>query len=469
MMSAPFIWIILPFLVSIALVFARKNYQMAALIQTVFCLLLVFLLLVVHFGEFDSAQGLSINLESTFNFLGRSFEFNNSDKFIIGIFYTVLAAWSGTLLINNKQSKIIPLGLTLTSLLLAANAVEPFLYSALLIEVAVIIGSMIAVDLNTGKSKGIIRALIFFTLGVPFILLAGWYLAGGETSPVNDTQLIQATVLLGFGFVFWLGIFPFHSWIPLIAEESEIPDGLYILAILPFAIFIILLKYLNGFVWLRDYDLVYQALLLFGLVMTFTGAIWATFQTQVKKLIGYLTITYSGLLLIALGLNSNQGFQNFAELLLPRFVSLFLLMAAFLVIEKKNEIENTSDLESLFYRFPIASLAILIALFSITGMPLTVGFLPVQSLYQETAKNSTVITGLIIGSNALLSISFLRIFMVIMQPLADEFDSVSILDDIKENKFLAAVLVVTVLAGLIPNMIFPSFNQILKSFEFLVR
>ena len=465
-MSAPFIWIIVPFFISVALLFLRKNYQIAALAQTVICILLVLILLVVHFGE---TQTLSINLNGTFNLLGRTLEFKNSDKFVIGIFYAILAAWSAALLIQNKHSKIIPLGLSLTSLLLAAIAVEPFLYSALLIEVTVIIGSMIVVDLQTGKSKGIIRALIFFTLGMPFILLAGWYLAGGETSPVNDTQLVQATVLLGFGFVFWLGIFPFHSWIPLVAEESDVADGLYLLAILPFAIFIILLKYLNGFVWLRDFALVYQALLLIGLAMTFTGAIWASFQTNIKKLSGYLVITFSGFLLIALGLNTNQGFQIFSELLLPRFLCIYLLMISVLAVEKGEAIRKINDLNSLFYRFPIASLGLLIALFSITGMPLTVGFLPVQSLYQEAARNSTVITGLIIASIALLSISFLRIFVVIMQPLADEFDTVSILDNLKENKFLTVVIVIVLLAGLIPNIFFPSFNQILNSFEFLVR
>lgn len=468
-MSAPLIWIIIPLFVSFVLVFIRRNFQMTALIQTVYCIILVFLLLVTHIGEVGSSQSISINLNPAFNILGRSLELSNSDKFIIGIFYVILAAWSAALLIYNKYSKIVPLGLTLTSLLLAAIAVEPFLYSALIVEVAVIISSIVAVDLNTGKSKGIIRSLIFFTLGMPFILLAGWYLAGGETSPVNDIQLVQATVLLGFGFVFWLGVFPFHSWIPLIAEESEIQDSIYILAILPFAILVILLKYLNGFVWLRDYELVYQALLLFGLVMVLAGAIWATFQTRLKKMVGYLVITFSGMILIALGLNSNQGFLIFSELLLPRFLSLYLLMISLLMVEKKAGIEEISNLRSLFHKLPIASLGILIALFSITGMPLTVGFLPIQSLYQATSIKSITITGLLIGSNAILSIAFFRIFMVIMQPLEDEFDSVSILEDLRVNKYLASVIIITLLAGLIPNILFPSFSQIMGSFEFLVK
>lgn len=468
-MSGPFIWIIVPLFLSVALLFFRKNYQITALAQTAICVVLVLLLFVVQFGEVDTGRSFTINLSGTTNLLGRTLQFQNTDKFMIGIFYFVLAAWSAFLLVQNKHSKVIPLGFAMTGLLLAAIAVEPFQYSALLVELAVIISSMIVVDVRTGKSKGIIRGLIFYTLGMPFILLAGWYLAGGETSPVNDTQLVQATVLLAFGFVFWLGIFPFHSWIPLVAEESEVADGLYVLAVLPYAIFIILLKYLNGFVWLRDYGLVYQALLLIGLVMTFSGAVWATFQTRIKKLVGYLVITYSGFMLVALGLNSSQGFQIFTELLFPRFLNLFLLVMAFLTIEKKTRIVQIRDLASLFYRYPTAALAILTAIFSTVGMPLTVGFLPIQSLYQAAARYSTVVAALVVGSNALLSVSFLRIFMVIMQPLEDEFEPVSILDDLKENIFLAAVLVVVVLASLIPNIFFPGFNQILSSFEFLAR
>jgi len=468
-MSAPIIWIILPLLVSVVLLVIRKNYALATLIQLAFCVLLVFFLFITRIEELGTTPMMAIIIQPVFNFLGRSFILGESEKFIIGLFYAALAAWTLILFIKNKKSKIFPLGLTLTSLLLAAMAVEPFLYSGLLIEVAVIISILIAFDVESGKSKGIIRALIFFTLGMPFILLAGWYLAGGETSPVNDEQLIQATLLLGLGFVFWMGVLPFHSWIPLIAEESEIPDGIYILTVLPFTIIIILLKYLNGFVWLRDYSLVYQALMLLGAVMVLSGSIWSVFQTRIKKMIGYLTIFFSGYILIAVGLNSSQGYLIFSEMLLPRFLSLYLLMASMLTISDQHRLGDISDLRSLFYEYPFCSSGLLISLFTMIGMPLTVGFLPMQSLYQATSRSHFPILIIMITSVALLTIALLRLFMVIMHPVEDEYDVLARKESLVEKILISAMIGLNLISGLLPKILFPGFAQILKSFELLVK
>jgi hypothetical protein len=178
-MSAPFIWIVLPMAVSLLLLVLRKNYALVNLIQVMFCLLMVFFTFITRIEERGSAPLIAIYLQPSWVVLGRSFVLNESQKFIIGLFYTVLAAWSLILFIKNSRSKIVPLGLALTSLLLAAMAVEPFLYSALIVEVAMLIGILIAFSVDTGKSKGIVRVLIFYTMGMAFILLAaGTWQAG---------------------------------------------------------------------------------------------------------------------------------------------------------------------------------------------------------------------------------------------------------------------------------------------------
>lgn len=468
-MSAPFIWIILPLFVSAVLLVVRKNFRLAALIQAAFCILLVLFLFISRIGDMETVRLFSIYIAPEFNLLGRSLLLADANKFIIGLFYGVLAAWSVSLFIYDIHSKIIPLGLTLTALLLAAIAVEPFLYSALIVEIAVLVSIIIVVDLTTAKTKGIIRYLIFFTLGMPFILLAGWYLSGGEISPINEEQLIQATVLMGLGFVFWLSIFPFHSWIPLVADESEIQDGLYVLTILPFSIFIILLKYLNGFVWLREYDLVYQALLLFGIVMVSAGSLWSVFQTGIKKMIGYLTITITGFILIALGLNRNQGFLIFAELQLPRFLGYLLLMISLITIEDDLELNDFSDLRSVYQSHKFASAGLLVSLSSMVGMPLTAGFLPMQALYQEASRINIWITVLMLFGNGLLTMLLFRMFLDIMQPVDNEIIELVNQESLIEKITIASLILVTLALGLIPNLLFPRFSQLMASFEFLVK
>ena len=468
-MNAPIIWIILPFIASVALLVLRKDFRVTALIQFAFCMVLLLILSLSRIGQIESTRLLSVYIEPEWIVLGRSFILKETDKFMIALLYILLAFWTLILFIFDKKSKIVPLGLPFTALLLAAIAVDPFLYSALIIEIAVILSIIILVDDYTGKLTGIKRYLIFFTLGMPFILLAGWYLSGGETSPINDEQLLQATILLGLGFVFWLAIFPFHSWIPLITEETEVQNGLYVLTVLPFSIFIILLKFLNGFAWLRDYELVYQAFLLVGVIMVGAGSIWAVFQSGLGKMLGYLTITHTGYMLIALGLNTEQGFLIFSELLFPRVISSLLLAASLTSIGKDHDIEQISDLRSVFHEHHFASAGLVISLFTMIGMPLTAGFQPIQALCQATSSVSGLISGIILAGSGLLAILFFRLFLDIIHPVDDDLIEIVDKEELNEKISLGLLIALVLIVGLIPNLIYIQFDQLLSGFEFLVK
>ena len=194
------------------------------------------------------------------NILGRSLVFTTGLKTPQYFFMVHWEFGHLAIYIFKIKSNIVPFGLAFIGLLIAALAVEPFLYSALIIEIAVIVSIPIVANAANPRIKGVSRYLIYFTIGMPFVLLAGWYLAGGEITPVNDEQLIQAALLLGLGFVFWLAVFPFHSWMPLLADETEPIEGFFVLTILPMAVAVLLMKYLNGFAWLRGFGTVFLAL-----------------------------------------------------------------------------------------------------------------------------------------------------------------------------------------------------------------
>ncbi len=87
-------------------------------------------------------------------------------------------------------------------------------------EICVIL-SVIMVSHNGGSpTNGVMRFLIFQSLAMPFMLASGWVLSAVEANPTETKLVFQALILLGLGFSFWMGVFPFNSWMTQIAGEK---------------------------------------------------------------------------------------------------------------------------------------------------------------------------------------------------------------------------------------------------------
>ena len=119
----------------------------------------------------------------------------------------------------NAANRLVPIGFMITALMVASIAVEPFLYAALFIQMAILLAIPLMTSIYEAPSKGITRFLVYQTLAMPFILLAGWLLGGVEASPGDLALATQSASMLGLGFAFLLAIFPLYTWIPMLAEE----------------------------------------------------------------------------------------------------------------------------------------------------------------------------------------------------------------------------------------------------------
>jgi hypothetical protein len=125
-------------------------------------------------------------------------------------------------------------------------AVDPFLYAGLFIEMAALLCVPLLATPRKSAGRGVLRFLTFQSLGVPFILFTGWLTDRLQANPGQVDLVLRASILAALGFGFLLAVFPFHAWMPMLAEESHPYTAAFVLTMLPGVIFLFATRFLEN-------------------------------------------------------------------------------------------------------------------------------------------------------------------------------------------------------------------------------
>ncbi len=465
-MNAPIIWIFIPILISAVLFIFRKRERLCAFLAGFISLFLATLALVLPIGEPIKLGTTQINLPSEFPILGRKFILGPGDGPILFLLYVIGAYWFFSSAFFKVRRIVVPIELGLIGLLVAALAVEPFLYTALIIEIAVIAMIPILINPEQIEQKGLLRYLIFQTLGMPFILLAGWFLASGEITPIGETQLIQSSLLLGLGFAFWLGVFPLYTWIPMMAEEAHPQVSGFVFSFLSLVTFLFLLNFLNNYAWLRDFAVIYPAFRWLGSIMILTGGVWSLFQDNVQKIFGFMVLITNGFLLMALGISGADGMRIFTNSLLPRMLSIALMSFSLMILNEDNSNWSVNSLIGLIREKPFVSAGIIVAVISVSGFPSLASFPEVYQLAKLISDFSPFTSVFLFFGELALFGTGIRLLSIMMQPSSNE--------DLRKEKSLERFVIISLIVLLLLFGLFPSFfsnflSNLFVKFTFLLR
>ncbi len=280
---------------------------------------------------------ISIKINSSLNILGRVLLIKPAEGSLLALIYGAAALWFFGAEAAKAPLRMIPLGLIITSLMVASIAVEPFLFAALFIEMAVLLSIPMLTSIYRPPGRGVIRFLIYQTLAMPFILLAGWLLAGVEASPGDLALAAQSASMLGLGFAFLLAIFPLYNWIPMLLEETSPFAVGFLLWILPTTTLIFGMGFLDRYSWLRSSPQLAVALRSAGLLMVVTGGVWAAFQRRLERIMAYGSVVETGLALIALSLDLRLGIPILFLLIPARALGLAVWSLSLNVIKEHVE------------------------------------------------------------------------------------------------------------------------------------
>jgi NADH-quinone oxidoreductase subunit N len=416
-MNAPYLWILLPLVIG-GFTLLLPGERLKVVLGGMTALFLCIIALVVPIDSALLIGPLSIKISSGVQILGRNLVLSAPDGALLAILYGLAAMWFFGAEAAGVANRLIPLGLAIIALLVASIAVEPFLFAAIFIEIAVLLAVPMLSPQGEVPGRGVVRFLIYQTLAMPFILFAGWMLAGVESSPGDLTLTIQSATMLGMGFAFLLAVFPLYSWIPLIGEETSPFVAGFLLWTLPTITIIFGIGFLDRYAWLRTSPELTDALSLAGILMVVTGGWWSAFQRNLGRTMAYAAIAETGFVMMGLSvIPAAVSIEVIFLHLIPRGLGLAIWTFALSLLRRNLGSLNFHDLQGSARTYPIACAGLILAQLSTAGFPLLAGFSARLALWEGLAQASLGLSfWLLIGLVGLLISAIRTLGVLVMAP-----------------------------------------------------
>jgi NADH-quinone oxidoreductase subunit N len=279
----------------------------------------------------------------------------------------------------------------------------------------------------------------------------------GKVSGHSWIELGAILTIAGLGFK--MALVPFHMWTPDAYEGA--PTGLTAFMATAMKVMIVVatirlcengLDGVHG-VWLSTISLMAAASLLFANIM-------ALAQQSVKRMLAYSSIAHSGYMALALSAMSGAGGgMSVPSILfyLIAYVAVSLGTFAIIMWLENERCENVivDDLTGLAKQHPRAAVALAVFMFSLGGMPPTVGF--ISKLYVFNAALSNGLIGLVVIAALGSTISLYYYMRIIVRMFM--LDSTPVLGALIKPKkslstvgvVLVSVIIVTLLGTVFPE------------------
>jgi formate hydrogenlyase subunit 3/multisubunit Na+/H+ antiporter MnhD subunit len=448
-MSAPILWIVFPLALSVMLLFFLQYPRLIKTIGILASLVLALIAIIQPIGNVLHIGSLVLDISPTFLIFGRSLVLEDADRFALSLVYTSLFLFLIVMDTKSTPAKFVPLAMAISSVLVSALAVRPFLYAAVLMEMAVLLIILMVREKQDQPVNGIIRFLIYLTLAMPSILFAGWLLGSSQAAVTIESKMVSALVFLLFGFMIWLAVFPFHSWLPQFSRAVDPYMFSFIFSIIPVITLLVIMKYISSLLWLRSSSYLSPALATVGVIMIVTTGMFASVEKELKRFLAYTVLFETGFALTLLSLRSAAGVQLLYESFIPRIFSLALLGFSLKVLFSQGVNLTTDGMRGLIRRMPLATIGALVSLLSILGMPIFASFpfrLEAMNLLSLASRDNVLwiiagVIGMLIGT--------IRIFVQAAQPTGEKWE---INEKISQVLIIGFGIVLLIVMGLYPAM-----------------
>ncbi len=228
-------------------------------------------------------------------------------------------------------------------------------------------------------------------------------------------------IILIIGLLIKIGAAPLHNWAPDVYDNSPTVVTIWLTIMPKISILVFLIAFhiklgiiTNNIIYSnitdsiiinKDLTIILKNLLLISsLLSLLIGTISGLYQTKIKRLFAYSSISHLGFILLALSLNSEQSIESVIFYIIQYSITnlnifiiiislgLFIYPYYLYNFEPRSggqaiDINFISQFKGIFFCNPIISFCLTISLFSMAGIPPLLGFFAKQFVLSSSLEN----------------------------------------------------------------------------------
>jgi len=222
---------------------------------------------------------------------------------------------------------------------------------------------------------------------------------------VNTPLQIMAFIFFFVGMAFKISLVPFHQWTADVYEGAPVNITAYLSVIskgaATFIFTIILFKVFKNIVveWSK-------LLWIISLITMTVGNLFAMRQKNIKRFFAFSSIAQAGFILLGILGNNQLGMATILYFVLIYIFSNLAAFGVISIISNRTGKENISDYNALYQTNPKLSLIMMLALFSLAGIPPVAGFFGKYFLFTAAAQRGFFILVLLAVLNTIISLYY---------------------------------------------------------------
>jgi NADH-quinone oxidoreductase subunit M len=325
-----------------------------------------------------------------------------------------------------------------------------------------------------GAEGRIYAAVKFFlyTHVASMLILLAFFLIHKETGTFDMLLVKEAMLttpiliwwLLFLGFAVKMPIFPFHTWLPDAHVQAPAPISVLLAGVL--------LK-MGAYAMIRMVALMMPeqsanfawVILALGLITLFYAGFMALYETHLKKMVAYSSISHMGLVTVAIGTLSYGGLSAALYEMIGHalIISPLFLIAGFL--HHRTGSWQMADMGGLMQKAPYLSAIFVLAGLAALGMPGTMGFIGELTILITSIK-SYGLWLIIIALASMIGAAYIiwTFRRVVYGEMSQRIKESDFSMDRTEFSALLIFAVLIVLFGIFPSLLFdvinPAFAQL---------